>query len=536
MARQPTSTSRTGKKGRHGKPAVKLTRFSVPEQLPGATAFSDEGYLASPLQLVMFVKSCSLIWWRLTKSTTVIKSSGPARQPGSWALLYLAFTASRIPDFEPWYNTVLADQPALWRACGFERCPAYPTVWERFVELEQFADAFHQAAAAVIQHCRRKDARVGAWLHFDATEAETHATTVHDCRPGEGCPSHRSRIGSIDSRTARDIREAKDALAPDDTDTEVTVSGITSQQIERKVWDAARGGWRLRLGGHWWFSRDPDAGTRAYSKGKRTTRVWHGYLNDKAICHFTGGRIAAIVFPADESEAKHYPELLDKACEAIGDNPLAVGGDRGLSVKSVFRHNTLLGIASCFPYRRTNGAAPLKPAAGPRWDSHGVPTCRGCGGQTEFVRFSADGTRARLWYRCTLPIGNACSGDKSISCAHDWTRLLPVWRTTEAYAAMREAHYPLEHVHSHARIRHLDSPDTLTNRPKRVSIAGQQLRTNASILIEWINIARLQGWLGNRGRHTEPRQHRHRGMHAAITAKRARAAAAAPVPAGNSPP
>lgn len=57
----------------------------------------------------------------------------------------------------------------------------------RLKELEQLEGAFLKATGGVIQHCKGHDPRVMAHVHADYTEDETHASLVHDCKPGESC-------------------------------------------------------------------------------------------------------------------------------------------------------------------------------------------------------------------------------------------------------------------------------------------------------------------------------------------------------------
>lgn len=55
-------------------------------------------------------------------------------------------------------------------------------------------------------------------------------------------------------------------------------------------------------------------------------------------------------------------------------------------------------------------------------------------------------------------------------------------------------------------IRYRIGPDCLALRSKRIGAAWQQLRVSAAMAIEWLRVCLRQGWLGNRGRHQEPRQ------------------------------
>jgi hypothetical protein len=74
--------------------------------------------------------------------------------------------------------------------------------------------------------------------------------------------------------------------------------------------------------------------------------------------------------------------------------------------------------------------------------------------------------------------------------------LLPLSRLTETYHALRPGNPdPYERVHQHARDRWRVGAISHAQRPKRPGIAWQQLRANASVLIEWLLICWRQGWL-----------------------------------------
>ncbi len=59
---------------------------------------------------------------------------------------------------------------------------------------------------------------------------------------------------------------------------------------------------RVQVGGCWYRTLDADAGIRAYTSTRGARRFWHGYYNQKAICHFTGGVLYAGVYSASRQE------------------------------------------------------------------------------------------------------------------------------------------------------------------------------------------------------------------------------------------
>jgi hypothetical protein len=502
--------------------AKRLDRFSIPEQLPGATKFSDEPDLYSSKQLIALVKSSAWLSKPLIEQTEERYDWGPARSPGKWVLAYLGFVLSNCSDIEPWFNFHAREDVVFWKLCGFTRVPAYATVWERFVELEQHAEVFERAAASLIQRARAKDPRVGSWWHVDATEAETHAAPQHDCLPHEPCPTRRrSHLRRLDTKMVRLLREKADEEPADEDEAEVVVEGVRSDPITKRVVDRERGGVRFFSGGHWWFSRDPDAGTRAYTSGGRAKRAWHGYYNAKMIDHYTGGPLTMFVFAANQQEFSAYPTVYERARQNVGADPLAVAGDRGNSTEAIYEHNTRRGVASVFPYRRRSKYSPKAAEATDEWDEFGVPFCRHCNSGGDFLRFGTDDQRApRLWFQCSMPQSDGCDKPQTISCAKDYTRLLPLWRTTDAYAAMRESHGEYERVHHAQRVRYRVGGDSLATRPKRIGIGTQQLRSSAGLFLEWLRICLRQGWIGRNGRHAPGRPRRLRGMSSHVAGKR----------------
>lgn len=147
----------------------------------------------------------------------------------------------------------------------------------------------------------------------------------------------------------------------------------------------------------------------------------------------------------------------------VGADALIVAGDRGQSAPQVYEHNTSRGVGTVIPYRRKNGSSPKQAEATDEWDEYGIPFCRHCKSGGDFVRFSVADGRARLWFECSMPQRAGCDRIQSISCGKDYTRLLPLWRTMDAYAVMRETHGEYERIHNLERVRYLVGPDQLSN-------------------------------------------------------------------------
>src|SRR5579875_1873893 len=256
-----------------------MGRISPPLHLPGATEFSAERDELNPLWYVRMLKQTAWLWRDLEAATRLDRNWGRRKEPGHWALAYLAFVVSRHADIEPWWKQTNGE---LWRECGFDARPSYQTTYERLVELEAVSGEFANTAAKLIQHCRRHEPLVGAHVHVDGTEAETHAALVHDCQPGEPCNWNGSRPAKRPERVATDVARAsrqEEAEGP----VEDTPSIGAADEVCVKD-----GRMRVRVGRHWYRTLDPTAGVRAYKGPRGSRRFWHGYYNIKAVDHYTG--------------------------------------------------------------------------------------------------------------------------------------------------------------------------------------------------------------------------------------------------------
>lgn len=73
-----------------------------------------------------------------------------------------------------------------------------------------------------------------------------------------------------------------------------------------------------------------------------------------------------------------------------------------------------------------------------RYDRHGIPRCKHCGGEGRFVSFDLNPKTAppvcvRVWLR------RGEGKRMSINCDEKWRFLIPLWRNTEAYIALRRS-------------------------------------------------------------------------------------------------
>lgn len=87
-----------------------------------------------------------------------------------------------------------------------------------------------------------------------------------------------------------------------------------------------------------------------------------------------------------------------------------------------------------------------------------------------------------------------------VTCNQNYRYLLPLWRDTEAYLSLRDAHGEYERVHDLWRDRYRVGADSVAMRPKRKGKQWKQLRCYAELIVEWLKIAHRYGYLNGRRR------------------------------------
>jgi hypothetical protein len=475
---------------------VGVGRFTSPDHLVGATDFAKDDLVNDATWFVKTLKATAWAYDPLKKALADLEANwARPREPGEWGLAFMGFTISRHPDVQPWLNSTT---DAFWIACGFTGKPPYSRVYSRFTELEQVIDEFEACAARLIQQARRHEPRIGAHLHFDSTEAETHAALVHVC-----CPGKKGEVGRRPQRQATSVVRAErqeEADGPLPADPEAVYGDVEKVKIKK-------GKKYLKINGHWYRTRDATAGARGYKRRGKSIRFWHGHYSQKAIDHFTGAPVAVETHSASEAEYHAYPRVLGHAELNTGIRPETTIFDKGYSVSSVFELNTRAGIATIAPHRNAGtGRRHDKDTH----DRHGIPRCKHCGGDSTFVRFSAN-REPRIWFHCRAELTPGCKKDQSISCFKDWRFLIPLWRTDPLYHELRGSHERYERVHHLWRERYRVGPDNRSLRPKRIGDAWQDLRAKAAMIAEWLRILFREGWLGSarRNPHSPGRYKKH---------------------------
>lgn len=484
------------------------SRFQPPDAMPGATNFARHDDVLGSENVVRLVKSNRPLWNRLSRACNLSTNWGRQREPGHWELVALAFVSSGHVDIQPWLSSTTS---SLWRLCGFAAKPPYKRVWRRLRELEEVHGAFQEAAGELIKQARSHDPRVGAHLHIDSTEDETHAGLVHDCAADE-CPRKRKirsgwavRPRRASTDMARTERQAENAGSPEDV-------GRVSGEI---FFEHGRMYKRFNFNGCWYKSLDTEAGVRLYEGSRGAKRFWHGYYNTKLVDHFTGGVIFAGTFSASTQEHELFDECFDRSVEMIGEQPQSIIGDKGFSVSSVFEKCATSGTAAIFPWRKNNYEQVRQDRE--THDRHGTPRCKHCGGPSSFKRFSKNGGRPRIWFDCMIGATPDCARTQSISCSTDWRSLVALWRTEPLYHELRQSHGRYEAVHDWWRDRYSVGADNLANRPKMRGIGAHKLRASAAMLIEWLRICKIEGWLGSpRQNHNSPTRTYRDAAHRAV--------------------
>ena len=307
----------------------------------------------------------------------------------------------------------------------------------------------------------------------------------------------RTAAGARADRDPRRDRQKENAGAPEDTDGKQAVFEFVE-----------RGGRlikRIRKGGCWYRTLDTDAGIRAYTGERGAKRSWHGYYNQKAIDHFTGGVLFAGVYNASVQEYNQFPDLFEKLSHILGRAPETIIADKGQSIDRVFELCTTNGTAAIIPWRPWGSEKDRTDYE--THDRHGIPRCKHCGGPTTFRRF-AECPAPRIWFSCLVKATPECEREQSIHCKTDWRLLLPLWRTDPLYQELRHSLGSFEAQHDYWRDPYRVGADSLGNRPKAIGIGWHQLRALLACLIEWLPICHREGWLGSARRNQRhPRRH-----------------------------
>lgn len=482
------------------------------EYLPTATEFSADPDLVDPLWLIESIKENLTttagdgIWDEIRDATTFTNREGRKRKPGDWALLYTAFIAAGEPEMMKYWTP--SEREAHWLAAGFDERLAFQTMYLRFTELEadRCIDAFEAGADKLVQIARANEPRIGRDVHYDASAFHTRAVLHHDCPDAATCKaaggSPRQTIERASDELVKEQRDAEHEQAP-------TEDGSVPNALEESADQTGRYPHYVMLGGHRYGYLDPDAGVRAYTKGKKLRKAWLGGLAQYAVDGFTGGTLATNLFAANKNEWMEYATTAERVERALGCRPGLMTGDRGISIESVFEWNTRRGIASAIPFRMPNQKVDRQGLRCEEVDEHGVVRCQFCGGPCtqEGPRLGLMFTKSgepRIRVRCLSPNTPDCIVHTQIKdpakIKYGWRLLVPISRMTERYHAARNTHNTFERIFHHTRQRYSAIGNNETGKLKRFGLQVHRLRCAVARFLEWYRICLRHGWIGNHGR------------------------------------
>lgn len=514
--------------GRKDQPLIRFKR---------AAEFSADPVLRDPIKVVRFL----LRFPKLIRPFADLMDSlqpvyGRPRLPGNWPLLYMAFLLHRVPDIAHFHHANASSE--LWSLCGFTEGVPHPnTTYNRFVELEQYADVFEAVLKLVLERARKKDPAIGRHLITDMTGFRTNARMYHVCPDKKIC-RHRleeegkTSIAKLVSRApADDIAEERhneaelpiDELFDADSATrhrEPTAQDLENAKLLRrqKRADKRKYGARANHFKYKWLGqdgtkhlfrwRDNTAGARMYSSGRQ--QAWVGGYNGKMLDARYGMPVSTHIQAADVPEYHGYPDMLESAIDILGGRPVAIGSDRGFAFEEIYRYNTQRGIGSSFPWREPKAGLGREHYETDEYDRYGRPTCRHCGGagntEGSGLGFAIDGRgQPVIRFRCAYTLSDDCRNKvQTQSCKADWRVLGPITPRDDIYQVLKPNSRNREHYHRHARSRYTCAGMNYDTIPKRCGLATQRLRAAAGMVLDWFRLSLRMGWIGS---------HKSRGLH-----------------------
>lgn len=94
---------------------VRREKWDAPVLWPGATNFSEHAAQLNQVAVVRIARQCGLLDDFIDATDDVSPGGGRRRQPGSWALAFLAYAQSGEPNIQPWWRESAAE---VWWEAG----------------------------------------------------------------------------------------------------------------------------------------------------------------------------------------------------------------------------------------------------------------------------------------------------------------------------------------------------------------------------------------------------------------------------------
>jgi hypothetical protein len=525
-------------------------RINFPETLPERAKFSGDRTLNESVSLVRAFKDTAWISRPLMAAINdLAPRCGRPRMKGEWALVAIAFIASRQGDIQPFYDRTSLE---LWHECGFDHIPSYTTTHARLTELEHAIPEIEDAIGAMIQHFIKIEPRIGRHVHIDGTEADTHSRFFHACKEGDPCgwlrpgetieEVNRRVLGTATTDSVQRQRQKEDAGEADYEAEEAHLSSVRLDPSAGIAPDVVAGGpstgcarnrkqplYSVETSKHVWQTHDPDAGFRSYLKPGGSVEGWHGYYHLRGVDDFTGLTLYGLVESSSRTESSQYEKILRGIVRStnpassrprLDDDettvthalrgadvllPEAILGDRGFGYPFIYEMNTALGIQTVAPWRNLGDGRKeptditLTGLDGLPFcvDRHGVIHCKYCGGPTKRLELRrARDENPRIYVQCLLPSAgdSRCRKRQSVSCHLDPRMLTPLARNDNRYLAL-EGRFQFERVHNSTRIRNRNGAKDPILRPKRLGQPWQQLLVHLGNMVDWFRAGLKHDWL-----------------------------------------
>jgi hypothetical protein len=493
-------------------------RSAAAWKLPGAAHFSTDAVLDDPLAIVRAINAIEEVHDPLIEQTTPPYAGwGRRRQPGSWALIYIAFVMSKIIDFQPFYSRYRSSP--LWAEAGFDDVPSYDTLYLRFCELEgdEFRAAFNEAAARLMRLAMERDPRIGRAAHADGTAYQSNAQLVHCCPDPNRCRQiggwrPAKVVAKENMERITEAHHAETALPESEVPAEPSnrMRRLTDEEAAEHGLEAPHRYAYYLQNGHYVRCRDKDAAVRMYERS-RSKRVWNGGIFYPAVDDYCGLTMAIHAMRADINENTAYPDLYERLVANTGRAPIAIVSDGALAFRSIYEFNTERGVGSIFRDRKLGPTRTYADLRCDKFDEDGVPGCQHCGGEGTTHEENAAGVEHPasglgfvltesgepiIRFRCKhRHLGDECDGVQRISCREEPRLLLPIPRTDRLYHELRHAHDNKEATFDHLRDRFLVAGKTLQTRPKRIGMPIQALRATVGMFCDWFRFTLRMGWL-----------------------------------------